>query len=141
MIKQSVSDVMTQSVHTITPEATACTVAKLFANNDIGSAIVVDSETEAILGIVTESDIMRQVAAGADIGAVQVDTFLSQSLISVTSDEEIHTAATLMKEHSIQRLPVIDDGELQGMLTTSDLTDYLPRLRNTIRRTRYRPDA
>ena len=132
---------MTKSVQTITPEATACTVAKLFAENDIGSALVVDPETDTILGIVTESDIMRQVATGADIGTVQVDTFLSQSLVSVSSSEEIHRAATLMKEHSIQRLPVIDGDELQGMLTTSDLTDYLPRLRNTIRRTRHPPDA
>lgn len=141
MINQSVGDVMTRSVQTITPDTTACTVAKLFAENDIGSAVVIDPETDTILGIVTESDIMRQVAAGADIGTVQVDTFLSQSLVSVPSSEEIHTAATLMKEYSVQRLPVIDDGELQGMLTTSDLTDYLPRLRNTIRRTRHRPDA
>ena len=141
MIEQSVGDVMTPSVQTIPPDTTACAVAKLFADNDIGSAVVVNPEADAILGIVTESDIMRQVAAGADIGAVQVDTFLSQSLVSVTSDEEIHRVATLMKEHSVQRLPVIDDGELQGMLTTSDLTDYLPRLRNTIRRTRHRPGA
>ncbi|WP_336326385.1 CBS domain-containing protein [Halovenus sp. HT40] len=141
MIEQSVGAVMTPSVRTITPDTTACTVAKLFADNNIGSAVVVDPETETVLGIVTESDIMRQVAAGADIGTVQVDTFLTQSVVSVPSDEEIHRAATLMKEHSVQRLPVIDDDELQGMLTTSDLTDYLPRLRNTIRRTRHRPDA
>lgn len=63
-----------------------------------------------------------------------MQTFLSQPLVSVSSTEEIHRAAALMKEYSIQRLPVIDDGELCGIVTTSDLTDYIPRLRNTIRR-------
>jgi len=41
-----------------------------------------------------------------------------------------------MKEHSIRRLPVTEDGDLVGMLTTTDLTHYLPRLRNTILRGR-----
>lgn len=137
MIEQSVAQVMTPSVRTVAPETTACAVARLFAEHDIGSAVVVDPETKELLGIVTESGIMKQVAAGADIGTVQVKTFLSQPLISVPSTEEIHRAAALMKEHSIQRLPVIDDGELTGMLTTSDLTDYIPRLRNTIRRNQH----
>ncbi|MXR50010.1 CBS domain-containing protein [Halovenus sp. WSH3] len=126
---------MTESVYTVGPEATACAVAKLFARRDVGSALVVDQDSGETLGIVTESDIMRQVASGADTGAVRVETFLSRSLVSVSSSEEIHTAAALMRERSLQRLPVVDDGETVGMLTTSDLTDYLPRLRNTIRRT------
>ena len=82
----------------------------------------------------TESGIVKLVASGSDTGTVQVKTFLSQPIISVSSSEEIHRAAALMKEYSVQRLAVIDDGELTGILTTSDLTDYIPRLRNTIRR-------
>jgi CBS domain-containing protein len=127
---------MTASVRTVTPETTACEIAQLFANHGIGSAVVVDPETAAVLGIVTESDVMKQVAAGADIGTVEVGTFLSETVISVPSDTEIHEAARVMREHSIQRLLVMDDGQLSGMLTTSDLTDYIPRLRNTIRRNR-----
>ena len=134
MIEQIVGDVMTQSVRTVPPETTACDVAALFADQDIGSAIVVDPVTGEYSGIVTESDIMQQVAAGADIESVRVSTFLSTPLVTIASTEDIHTAATLMKEHSIRRLPVTEDGELVGMLTTTDLTHYLPRLRNTILR-------
>jgi len=136
MIDQFVGDVMTRSAHTITPEMTACDVASLFAEQNIGSAVVVSSETQTPVGIVTESDIMHQVATGADTESVVVDSFLSTSLITIGSTENIHTAATLMKEHSIRRLPVVDDGELVGILTTTDLTHYLPRLRNTILRER-----
>ncbi|MDG5778760.1 CBS domain-containing protein [Haloarculaceae archaeon H-GB11] len=136
MIEQIVGDVMTQSVRTVPPETTACDVATLFADQNIGSAIVVDPMTGEYSGIVTESDIMQQVAAGADIESVRVSTFLSTPVVTIASTEDIHTAATLMKEHSIRRLPVTEDGDLVGMLTTTDLTHYLPRLRNTILRGR-----
>jgi CBS domain-containing protein len=70
MIDQFVGDVMTRSVQTIPPETTACEVATLFADHDIGSAVVLDSGTGEHSGIVTESDIMQLVAAGADIDSV-----------------------------------------------------------------------
>ena len=136
MIDQFVGDVMKQSVRVIPPETTACAVATLFADHDIGSAVVVDPETGEYSGIVTESDIMKQVAAGADIDSVRVAAFLSTPLITISSTENIHAAATLMKEHSIRRLPAVDDGNLVGILTTTDLAHYLPRLRNTILRGR-----
>ena len=136
MIDQSVGDVMTQSVRTIPPETTACDVATLFGDRNIGSAVVIEPETGESIGIVTKTDIMQQVAAGVDINSVRVTAFLSTPLVTITSTEDIHAAATLMKEHSIQRLPVTDDGELVGILTTTDLTHYLPRLRNAILRER-----
>ncbi|WP_199722486.1 cyclic nucleotide-binding/CBS domain-containing protein [Haloarcula sp. Atlit-47R] len=136
MIDQFVGDVMTQSVQTVPPETTACEVATLFADHDIGSAVVVEPETGQYSGIVTESDLMRLVAAGADIDTVTVDTFLSTPIVTIASTEDIHAAAAMMKEHSIRRLPVTDDGDIVGILTTTDLTHYLPRLRNTVLRGR-----
>jgi len=136
MIDQFVGDLMTPSVRTIPPETTACEVATLFAEHDIGSAVVVEPETGQYSGIVTESDIMRLVAAGADIDTVPVATFLSTPIVTIDSKEDIHAAAALMKAHSIRRLPVTDDGDIVGILPTSDLTHYLPRLRNTVLRGR-----
>lgn len=136
MIDQSVADVMTYSVQTITEETTASEVARLFARDGIGSAVVIDPETDDLLGIVTESDIMYQVATGADTTAVRVSSFMTTPVITINSTECIHTAATLMTDHSIRRLPVVDADTLVGILTTTNLTHYLPRLRNTILRTR-----
>lgn len=136
MIDQSVADVMTRSVRTITEETTASAVARLFAEDDIGSAVVVAPETDDLIGIVTESDIMQQVASDADVTAVPVGSFMSTPVITIASTESIHTAATLMKDHAIRRLPVVDHDDIIGMLTTTDLTHYMPRLRNTILRER-----
>lgn len=136
MIDLSVAEVMTQPVRTITEETTANAVARLFAEEDIGSAIVVDSETDDLVGIVTESDIMHQVAIDADMTTTAVRSFMSTPVVTIGSAEPIHTAAELMKDHTIRRLPVVDDGGLVGVLTTTNLTHYLPRLRNTILRNR-----
>ena len=130
---------MTRSVRTVTEGTTASAVARLFAENDIGSAVVTDPGTGELLGIVTESDIMRQVAAGADVTAVRVGSFMTTPVVTIDSTESINAAATLMKEHTIRRLPVIDGDDLVGVLTTTNLVHYIPRLRDAIVRSRERP--
>jgi CBS domain-containing protein len=89
-----------------------------------------------MVGIVTESDIMHQVAVDADVRSVPVGAFMTSPVVTTTSTESIHVAATLMRDHSIRRLPVVDDGEPVGMLTTTNLVHYIPRLRNDILRAR-----
>ena len=127
---------MTQDVRTISRETTASTIARVFAEDDIGSAVVTSPEMKGVLGIVTKSDIMHQVAVDADISSISVGSFMSTPVVTVTGDKSIREAATLMREHSIQHLPVVDDDELVGILTTTNLAHYLPRLRRNILRSR-----
>lgn len=136
MIEQSVGDVMKHPVQTITPETTGGTVARLFADHNIGSVVVVSAGAGNPIGIVTQSDLLKQVAAKADLNTVRADLFMSTSLVTITSTEDIYTAAALMKHRSLRRLLVIDDDTLVGILTTTDLTDYSHSLRNTISRGR-----
>ena len=127
---------MTRSVQTVTPETTTTDVAKLFAEHEIGSAVVTDPDSDALCGIVTESDIMKQIVADADLPTQQVREFMAAPVITTPSSECIHEAAATMKANSILRLPVVDDGSLVGILTTSDLVSYVPTLRNAIVRQR-----
>jgi CBS domain-containing protein len=136
MIEQTTASVMTQDVRTTTIETTASAIARMFAADDIGSVVVISPETEDILGIVTKSDIMRQVAVDADISSITADSFMSTPVVTLTSDKSIREAATLMREHSIQHLPIVDSDELVGILTTANLAHYLPRLRRNILRSR-----
>ncbi|MDG5821877.1 CBS domain-containing protein [Natronococcus sp. A-GB7] len=127
---------MTQTVRTTTRDTTASATARMFAAGDIGSVVVTSSETKDILGIVTKSDIMHQVAVDADLSSITVGSFMSTPVVTVTSDKSIREAATLMREHSIQHLPVVDTDELVGIVTTTNLAHYLPRLRRNILRSR-----
>jgi CBS domain-containing protein len=135
MIEQSVADVMTGPVRTVTEEMTASEVARLFTRHGVGSAVVVDPETDDIVGIVTESDVMRQVAIDADVTAVPVGSFMSTPVVTVESTASVDAAAALMMEHSVRRLPVVDD-DLVGILTTTNLAYFLPRIRDAVLRAR-----
>lgn len=126
---------MIRSVQTATDEVTAASVAARFVKEGIGSLVVTDPATDDILGIVTESDIIRHVAMGTDMEAVPVSALMSAPIVTIASTETI-AAADLMRDHSIRRVPVVDDGRLVGIVTTTDLAHYLPRLRQTISRDR-----
>jgi CBS domain-containing protein len=57
-------------------------------------------------------------------------------VVTVEAGDTVLDAGKRMRTHDVRRLPVLDDGELVGIVTTTDLVHYLPRLRATIRRER-----
>ncbi|MDY7082750.1 MAG: CBS domain-containing protein [Halobacteria archaeon] len=128
MIETHISEIMTTSVRTIRPDTDARTAAEVLSENQIGSLIVVNEADEPV-GIFTESDIVRIIAEGSDASSVEVSEFMSSPLVTAESDEVIQDAARKMKEENIKKLPVIDDGKLVGIITTTDLSDYIPRSR------------
>jgi len=136
MIDIPVSNVMVRGVETISGDETAAEVAHQFAEKRLGSLVVIEPDSGQLVGIVTESDIIRQVASNGDLDTVAVSTFMSSPVVTIESSEPIHAAAETMKRHSIRRLPVVDNGQLVGIVTTTNLTHYLPKLRNTILRQR-----
>jgi CBS domain-containing protein len=107
-------------------------VSERLAGLGIGSLVVVEGDGPAApVGIVTESDIVRIVGEGGDPDAVTVKEFMQSPVISVEPSVSVHEAADRMREDGIRRLPVIDD-RLEGIVTVSDLTNYIPRLHSRI---------
>jgi CBS domain-containing protein len=122
----SVRDVMTPDVLTTAPDATAREVATTLHGSHVGSLVVVDDGEP--VGIVTESDLVRLASDGRDLDAVRVSAFISEGLVAVGPDEGIERAAELLGEHDFRRLPVVGDSGLVGIVTTTDLSNYLPYL-------------
>jgi CBS domain-containing protein len=135
MISLDIECAMSSPVQTVTVECSAVEAAQQMRADGVGALVVLD-ETGAIDGIVTQSDIIGLLAAEADMATTTVAALMSSPVVTIGSDDRILAAAELMKAHSVRRLPVVDDGELVGIVTTTDLTHYLPRLRNTILRNR-----
>ncbi len=122
-----VVEVMSASPVTIPVDATIAEAATAMRDKEIGSLVVIDAGRPA--GIVTERDIVTKVAAemkAADRTSVR--DVMSAPLIAVHPHQEVAEAAKIMAARRIRRLPVIQEGELVGMLTENDIIRVWPQL-------------
>jgi CBS domain-containing protein len=126
---RKVTEVMSQEIVMITPEASVDEAAKIMGEKHIGSLIVVKYDTP--VGIVTERDLLSNVIArGRDPKGVKVETEMSYPLISLCSTVEIREAAQMMIKKK-GRLAVFECGKLVGIITASDLIQSLPEAPET----------
>ena len=94
---------------------------QLMKVGDFGSVPVV--EGGRLIGMLTDRDIVvRAVAQGLDPDTAQVGEIASTEPVTVTPDQELYDALTLMARHKVRRLPVVDDGNrLVGVLSQADV--------------------
>lgn len=125
-----VSEIMVTDVATITPEETAADAARTVRDWEISSVVVVD---EGPVGILTEGDFARHLCDRSDLGHVELEAVMSTPLVTIAPDASIVEAAEVLRRHQFEHLPVVDDsgggeGDLRGIVTTSELTYYIPQL-------------
>jgi CBS domain-containing protein len=113
-----VKEIMKKVVN-ITQEHTLREAAKLMAEHSIGCLVV--TEGDALIGIVTERDILKQVSKGSDALDTPVKNIMSTNVITIGPDMHIDDAAELMSKHKIKKLPVYKDNQLMGIITSTDL--------------------
>lgn len=110
-----------KEVKTISPEETVKDAAVLMNKYSIGSLVVVDSKKK-LVGIVTERDIMQKVTAPNKLaGKVLVEDIMSNKLITIDANDLLDDAVYLMIKNKIKKLPVIDNDELVGIVTATDI--------------------
>jgi CBS domain-containing protein len=113
---QTIRDIMTKEVETVSPETTIKDGATLMKSRDIGSLPVV--EGRKVSGVITDRDItIRVVAEGRDPGSTKVGEIMSREVVSVREDSDLKEAERLMHDRQLRRLPVVNAaGELVGYL-------------------------
>lgn len=115
-----VRDVMTTDVATATPETTLEDIATMMRDEDTGAIPVLDGDE--LVGIITDRDIViRCIAEGKDPVETTVEDVLTESLETIEPDSDVEHAKELMSRRQVRRLPVVEDGELIGMLSIGDL--------------------
>ncbi len=120
-----VSEVMSEDVRTVGPDATARETARTLRDAEIGSVVVVDDGEP--VGIVTETDLVALFTEAFD-PELPVTEFMSRPLETIAPDRSVESAAARMYEQRIKKLAVVEDGDLVGVVTTTDLSNYLPRI-------------
>jgi CBS domain-containing protein len=129
-------DVMSSPVTVIGTDATLLEAAKLLVNTHISALPVVDG-TGAVVGIVSEIDLIRHVMGDAGEaaslkrhfdgpGAAQalagkVTDLMTTALATAGEDDPLENVAALMMKHGVKRLPILRDGKAVGMVSRIDL--------------------
>ncbi|MBN2065974.1 MAG: CBS domain-containing protein [Candidatus Thermoplasmatota archaeon] len=121
-----VKEAMRSSPVTVTPTMTVKQAAEIMRKKKIGNCIVSD---EKPIGILTESDILKKVVA-EDLKAseVLVRDIMQTPLIVIDPYVEIEEAMKIMSKCNIRRLPVVEKGELIGIITQRDVLRLSPML-------------
>jgi len=125
--KVTVHDAMTSSVITVDPQTTVADAVVLMSRFKIGS-LVIKSETEPE-GLITESDIIEKVVSKNILASeITIGQVMTKNLIMIDPGSELNQAARLMAKNNIRRLPVVNNGILVGILTSTDVLKVSPEL-------------
>jgi CBS domain-containing protein len=121
-----VREVMNKNVMTVKPDVTLKKAAEAMSNYHIGSLVVL--ENNKLVGIITERNVLVAVADGKDSELTTVEEVMTKKVITISPDKTIDEAITLMTEHRIKKLPVLDGEKLVGIITASDIIVVEPKL-------------
>lgn len=135
-------DLMTTSLVTIPPDAPVEAVARMLAERGISGVPVVDAEGR-LLGLVTEGDLLRRLAAAEDrprswlaglfasateqarryarLHGRKARDVMTTDLVTAEEDTPVEHVARIIEERNIRRVPVLRDGRLVGVVSRADL--------------------
>ena len=115
-----VRDIGVKETYCASPSTSLSEVAAMMNKDDIG--IVPVCEGKKLLGVITDRDIViRCVAADVNPKECNAREFMTAPAKSISSYAEIEEAAALMGREQIRRLPVVEEGNLVGMISLGDI--------------------
>jgi CBS domain-containing protein len=116
-----VKDIMKNAVISIDSSLTVKDAAKMMDDSGVGCVVVM--ENGVAVGILTERDFVRRIAAPEKSLSIPVKEAMSSPLIVINPDETVWELAELMKQRRIHKVPVVnEEGRLIGIATSTDLT-------------------
>jgi CBS domain-containing protein len=116
---RKISDIMSEDCVTCSPQSNINEVAKLMKEHDIGFVPVIDGRK--LIGVVTDRDLVIRGYADNQSGSTSVTEVLSENVRSVSPNMSVDEAASIMSSGQIRRLPVVENGELMGVVSLGDL--------------------
>ena len=122
-----VHDCMTTKPVSVSSTASLEECAKVMASNHVGALVIKDGHKSK--GLITEQDIVRKaLAKGINPLTKKVKDFMETDLITINPDDDIYDALIKMRDSNIRHLPVVDNGEMVGLLTLKDVLKIEPQL-------------
>lgn len=107
-------------VITVVPSTTVRDLVAVMAEHNIGAAVVRDTGSR-VLGIVSERDVVRRLIDGVKILDLTVEQIMTADVTVCRTDSSIEQVRSEMTERRIRHLPVVDDGQLKGIVSIGDV--------------------
>lgn len=125
---ETAKDIMAKRVKTSDENVSLFEIAKKMKQNDISTVII--TRKNKPVGIVTERDMAQKVAANAlDVKKIKVKEIMSSPIQSIKPNTNIFFAQNMMHKEHFKKLPVIEKGKLVGIVTQTDINNYLTEKR------------
>jgi CBS domain-containing protein len=125
MTEPTVGDLMTRPVLTVAADDPVVEVAGAMREQGVNSVVVIDEACHPT-HVLTSTDYVAMTADGVDPHVTTVAAVATEGVVTVGTGESVGAAARAMAEHDISHLPVVDDdGEVVGILTTTDLAAHV----------------
>jgi CBS domain-containing protein len=125
---RTVREAMHEGCECIGEKQPALEAAKRMEQLDIG-AMPICGEDDRLKGMITDRDIVVKVLAqDKDPATTMAGELAQDSLVFVRADAPMDNALSLMQEHKVRRLPVLDENKrLCGMITEADIATHMPQ--------------
>ena len=119
-------DVMTPECKCAGENDTVLDAAKKLSELDVGS-MPICGEDDRLKGMITDRDIVVKVLAqGKDPATTTVGELAQGKPVTIGADDSIDEALSVMSEHKVRRLPVIDGHDCVGIISQADIATNLP---------------
>ena len=112
-------EIMVKSVIQAAPEETIGVAAKRMRESAVGCLVV--TLAGAVKGIITDRDLLACLAQGHDPYLCKISTHMQRPVHVLRPDEDLASAAAVMRDRCIKRLPIAQNGKLLGIVSLSDL--------------------
>jgi CBS domain-containing protein len=116
-------EIMTKSLATCRPDDNAADVARIMKDRDIGDVLVV--EDGKLLGIITDRDLaVNALTDNHDANSTPISKYMSTDLVTGAAQWGLNKIAKTMSKNQVRRLPIVEDGEVVGIISLGDIARY-----------------
>jgi len=115
----TIDGIVETDVVTVEPDTSISEVVGRMSAENVGSVVITEGQTP--VGIITDRSLALALEASPDLSEVTANDFRTSNLITGTLDMSVFDVIARMEDESIRRLPIVEDGELAGIVTLDDV--------------------
>jgi CBS domain-containing protein len=121
-MRHDIESIMTRDVVTIEEEHTISDAVKAMEEHDISCLVITKGQKP--LGMVTEKDMTRRaIAKNLNPKTTKISEIMSSPIISAPKTKSLSDVTRMFREFGFRRIPIMDNGKLVGIVTTTDISN------------------